>query len=115
MPGTVRGTREPAVGKTGKVPASRCPGSGGGDRQASIGSLHICYRGRCYGERLAGQGHVCENGREMPFNIVAREGLAGGDMEQSPDGGVVEEREQPDLGCAGGNQMGGRHLKGLGG
>ena len=31
----------------------------------------------------------------MPFNIVAREGLAGGDMEQSPDGGVVEEREQP--------------------
>lgn len=38
---------------------------------------------------------MCENGREMPFNIVAREGLAGGDMEQSPDGGVVEEREQP--------------------
>lgn len=95
VPGTVRGTREPAVGKTGKVPASGCPGSGGGDRQASVGSLHICYGGRRYGERLAGQGHVCENGRErcLSTSWPGKVSLVG-TRSRALIGGV-EEREQP--------------------
>ena len=95
MPGTVRGTRELAVGKTEKVPASGCSGSGGGDRQSSIGSRHLCYRGWRYGERLAGQGHVCEKGREgcPSHRGQGTRVLTGGDTEQSPELGVGE-REQ---------------------